>query len=47
MASIVGILSPLLMIVYVGVYIYIISLLGRLVRAVENIANKIDSSAKI
>ena len=47
MASIFRILSPLMMIVYAGVYIYIILLLGRLVRAVEKIANKIESSAKI
>jgi len=47
MASIFGILSPLMMILYVGVYIYIILLIGRLVRAVERIANKIESSPKI
>jgi hypothetical protein len=41
------ILGPLMMIVYLGVYIYIILLVGRLVRAVEKIASKIESSDKI
>jgi len=47
MTSIFKILSPLLMIAYVGVYIYIILLVGRLVRAVEKIANKLENSTKI
>jgi len=47
MARILTILSPLMMIIYVGIYIYIILLVGRLVRAVEKIAGKIESSDKI
>ena len=43
MASILTILSPLMLIIYVGIYIYIILLIGRLVRAVEKIASKIVS----
>ena len=47
MAIISQILPALMMIAYFGVYIYIILLVGRLVRAVEKIASKIESSAKI
>jgi hypothetical protein len=32
---------------YLGIVIYLISLLGRLVRAIEKIANKIENSPKI
>ena len=35
------------MILYIAVIVYLILLFGRLVRAVETIARKIDSSSKI
>jgi Na+-transporting methylmalonyl-CoA/oxaloacetate decarboxylase gamma subunit len=35
------------LVVYLVIVIYIISLLGRLVRAIEKIATKIDNSPKI
>lgn len=39
-----GVIIPvLLMIVFVGVLIHIVSLAGRLVRAVEKIADKVDN----
>ncbi len=47
MASMSQILPALIMIASFGVYVYIILLIGRLVRAVEKIANKIESSDKI
>jgi hypothetical protein len=47
MASISNIIPGLIMIIYLGVLIYMISLAIRFVRAVEKIANKIESSDKI
>jgi len=47
MASISNIIPGLIMIIYLGVLIYMISLAIRFVRAVEKIANKIESSNKI
>jgi hypothetical protein len=41
------IFARLIVIASIGVYIYVILLIGRLVRAVEKIANKIESSDKI
>jgi len=38
-----AIIPVLLMIIYLGVIIYIISLAGRLVRAVERIADKFEN----
>ena len=36
-------LAPLTMIVHIAVYIYIVLLAGRLVRAVEKISNKTEN----
>ena len=47
MASIFRFLPSLMMIVHIAVYIYIVLLVGRLVRAVEKIANKIENSPKL
>jgi glycopeptide antibiotics resistance protein len=47
MAIMSEILATLMVIIYISVLIYIISLAIRLVRAVEKIANKIETSAKI
>ena len=35
------------LVAYLGIVIYLISLLGRLVRAIEKIATKIENSPKI
>jgi uncharacterized membrane protein len=37
----------LFLVIYLGIVIYLISLLGRLVRAIEKIATKIENSPKI
>ena len=37
----------LFLVIYLGIIIYLISLLGRLVRAIEKIATKIENSPKI
>jgi hypothetical protein len=42
-----NVIQVLMLVVYLGVIIYVISLLGRLVRAIEKIATKIDNSPKI
>jgi hypothetical protein len=42
-----GIFSIIFMVAYLAIIIYIISLLGRLVRAIEKIATKIENSPKI
>ena len=44
MNAVVGILF---VVAYLGIIIYLISLLGRLVRAIEKIATKIENSPKI
>ena len=44
MCSASGILSVVMMLAYVSVLIYIVLLFGRLVRAVERIARKIENS---
>jgi Na+-transporting methylmalonyl-CoA/oxaloacetate decarboxylase gamma subunit len=44
MNAVVGILF---VVAYLGIIIYLISLLGRLVRAIERIATKIENSPKI
>ena len=44
MNAVVGILF---VVAYLGIVIYLISLLGRLVRAIEKIATKIENSPKI
>jgi hypothetical protein len=41
------IIPVLIFVVYVGIIIYVISLLGRLVKAIERIATKIENSPKI
>jgi hypothetical protein len=41
------IIPVLIFVVYVGIIIYVISLLGRLVKAIERIAAKIENSPKI
>jgi hypothetical protein len=47
MAMISEIISGLIMIIYLGVLIYMLSLAIRLVHAVEKIASKIENSDKI
>jgi len=42
-----GFVSVVLMILYLAVLIYLISLFSRLVHAVETIARKIEGSSKI
>jgi hypothetical protein len=42
-----GFMGVAVMILYLAVIVYLIMLFGRLVRAVETIARKIDSSSKI
>jgi uncharacterized membrane protein len=39
--------GTLFLVIYLGIIIYLISLLGRLVRAIEKIATKIENSPKI
>jgi len=46
MCSASGILGVLMMLAYVSVLVYIVLLFGRLVRAVERIARKIESSSE-
>ena len=42
-----SILPIVIMVIYLGVVIYIISMINRLVRAIERIAAKIENSPKI
>jgi hypothetical protein len=42
-----SIIPVLIAVVYLGIIIYVISLLDRFVRAIEKIAAKIESSPKI
>jgi hypothetical protein len=42
-----AVVGLLFLVAYLGIVIYLISLLGRLVRAIERIATKIENSPKI
>lgn len=42
-----GVFGAIFLIAYLAIIIYLISLLGRLVRAIEKIAAKIENSPKI
>jgi len=46
MCNVTNIFPLMMMLVYVSVLIYIVLLFGRLVRAVERIARKIESSSQ-
>ncbi len=47
MNLLVGLMAPLIMLVYLAVIIYLIWLFSRFVSAVETIAKKIEGSSKI
>jgi hypothetical protein len=42
-----NVVGVIFLLAYLGIVIYLISLLGRLVRAIETIATKIENSPKI
>jgi hypothetical protein len=42
-----SILPIVFMVIYLGIVIYLISMLGRFVRAIERIAAKIENSPKL
>jgi Na+-transporting methylmalonyl-CoA/oxaloacetate decarboxylase gamma subunit len=42
-----NVFGVIFLVAYLGIVIYFISLLGRLVRAIEKIATKIENSLKI
>jgi hypothetical protein len=41
------VIQVLIFVIYIGIIIYVISLLGRFVKAIEKIAAKIENSPKL